>query len=198
MTYLLLLSRIFFSYDILFDVMTYFILFVFDVMRYSLTYVLTSWRNVLATGSILPIFCCYDAHFWLYDTFLTSWRTFHAFWHHDVYLDLMTHLTLWHILDILTYFLHCLMLWRTFWHHDVLFTSWHTVWRYDVFCDVMMESSDVMTYFMYIVDIMTYILTSWRNILPNDDSYDVMTYFLISWRPFNTFGLYDVLLDGKM
>ena len=102
---------------------------------------------------------------------LASGRTLCNLWHHDVLFDIMMY-----FFDVMTYFLTCFF--------DVtmyLLTSWHNIWRYDIFVDVV-------TYFLHnnvLYNDMMCPLTSWHTFWRHGVHailYDVKTYFLTLWR----------------
>ena len=87
---------------------------------------------------------------------MTSWR---IFWRYDDLFDVMTFF--WCIDDLLTFLCR----------NDVFLTPWRTFWCDDV----------SLTLYDELVDVVTYILTSWRNVMMNFWCHEVS---LTSWRRF--------------
>ena len=136
-TYFLMLRRTFSRHDVLFDIIKYFIYF----SRHDV-------RN---------------------------------FWRYDIIFDIMTYFLMsWHTFYAMIYYAYFWTSWHNFWPYDILFASsrifgifstFCTYWHYDVPFDIRYDV----------------LLTSWRTLWCHDLLLDVITYILTSWSNFHSF-----------
>ena len=111
----------------------------------------------------------------------------HTFWRHEI------------LLDVMTYFYHCNILFRSFCYHDVLSLLFDTMtyfFSYDIrfeFWHTISKHFGIITYFL------TLSCTSWHHSALLDvmtHCFAIMPYFLYCLMSWHTFWLHDILLDS--
>ena len=150
-----------------------------------MTYILTSLCNFHSLWNhsvlldVMAYYWHYDILYILFDVILV-WPLWYTFWWHYI-LSILFCVILWFtvrfyyiLFYVLTYLPYFLMSWRGVRRHDVLYVLHHdvlsilfnvmsTFWRYNVFFLTPWCIFWHHDMFYFIVDVMTYSLTSWRN-----------------------------------